>query len=54
MIATNYGLDILDTLLENSRNDRLGDVLLSHNIPKDLRCRMIDWMIEVIGAFKFD
>lgn len=45
MIARNYGLDILDTLLESNRKERLTNILFTHNIPKDLRCRMIDWMI---------
>ena len=54
MLMRNYGLDILDALLESDRRERLTNILCTHNIPKDLRCRMIDWMIEVIGAFKFD
>lgn len=53
MLSKNYGCDIMDTLIENDQKSRLSNILFTHNIPKDLRCRMIDWMIEVIGAFKF-
>ena len=53
MLARNYATDILDCLIETDKAIRLSNVLFTHNIPKDLRCRMIDWMIEVIGAFKF-
>ena len=45
MLSKNYGCDIMDTLIENDQKSRLSNILYSHNIAKDLRCRMIDWMI---------
>lgn len=45
MIARDYACDIMDTLLESDQKSRLSNILFTHNIPKDLRCRMIDWMI---------
>lgn len=45
MIGKNYSCDIMDTLLQNDHKSRLSNILFTHNIPKDLRCRMIDWMI---------
>lgn len=44
-IAKSYAYDILDTLIENDNKSKLSNILFTHNIQKDLRCRMIDWMI---------
>lgn len=45
LIAKDYSIDILNTLIESDKNSRLRDILFTHNISKELRCRMVDWMI---------
>jgi len=30
------------------------DPLLGHDITKEYRCKMVDWMIEVTSSFKCD
>ena len=42
-------------ILEQSQlnNESLGSFLITHDIDKGLRARMLDWMVEVTSSYKF-
>lgn len=46
-----YAADVLK--LSDSCKETLGPFLQNHDIDKQLRARMLDWMIEVTSSYKF-
>lgn len=43
----------METLLETEKTKRLTNVMGEHQISRELRAKMVDWMIEVISSYKY-
>ncbi len=52
LLRREYSSNILDNLFEEE--EQLDDCLHNHKITERMRCRMIDWMIEVLINYKCD
>jgi len=47
-----YSAHILDYMKRKEKDTTPVNSLLKHNIPTNLRAKMVDWMIEVLSSYK--
>ena len=51
ILISNYGTEIYDTSVELEDKNFFPFPLQNHKIENDIRCKMIDWMLEVLSAY---
>lgn len=44
---------MLNTLQNAEKTGKLSNILTEHQISKELRAKMVDWIIEVISSYKY-
>jgi hypothetical protein len=47
-----YSGDILEYMMRREKDTTPQSCMLRHNIPANLRAKMVDWMIEVLSSYK--
>jgi len=51
ILISNYGSDIYDFSIEVENKNYSPDPLAKHKIDKDIRTKMVDWILEVLSAY---
>jgi len=51
-IMRDYSSDLIENLLSNEHFYWTKNCLQNHNIPANIRAKMIDWMVEVLCSYK--
>lgn len=51
ILISNYGTEIYDFCVETEERNYVPKPLENHKIDADIRTKMVDWMLEVLGAY---
>jgi len=51
-ILEEYASDIMESLIMKDKESTPAFCLKNHKIPINLRAKMVDWMVEVLGSYK--
>lgn len=51
-LLSTYSAEILDYMMYKEKDTTPINCLVKHNIPVNLRAKMVDWMIEVLSSYK--
>ena len=51
ILISNYGTEIYDFCVELENKNYVPNPLEKHKIDPDIRTKMVDWMLEVLGAY---
>jgi cyclin-A len=51
-LLNTYSGEILDYIMVKEKDSTPVNSLIKHNIPVNLRAKMVDWMIEVLSSYK--
>lgn len=51
-LMNTYSADLIEELLKKENQYWVRNCLGNHNIPSNIRAKMIDWMVEVLCSYK--
>lgn len=52
-VLRNYGSDIFHRIKSQEKHTIFPDMLIKHRISREIRTKMVDWMIEVFNVFEY-